>query len=247
MIHFAETPEDQARLDSLCRGSALGCRLRAVSAAYGLGWGFARFWLSEAAAYCLLDGALSAAGTPEDPEEARAFIRMLGPNAFTCSAGFARALGWTAHSGGPVLAKDLPPEKAPTPRRSGELPSIPDMGRLLAAAGMSLRQESFHLDLSHRLRHGAALSFGTFEDGRLTGCAVAAAVTKDEAVLSALAVEEDCRGRGVGSALLRRVEQALPGRRLYILREAGKNREFYGRRGYRPVERWRCLEGAALD
>ncbi|MDE6837156.1 MAG: GNAT family N-acetyltransferase [Acutalibacter sp.] len=243
MIRFAESPEDQARLDRLCQGSALGCRLRAVAGAYGLGWGFAQFWLSDTAAYCLLDGTLSAAGLPEDPEEARAFIQMLGPGALTCSAGFCQALGWTAHSGGPVLAKDLPAAAGPGPEFVQPFPAIPHMGRLMSAAGMSLHPESFHLDLSHRLRHGAALSFGTFEGARLTGCAVVSAVAPGEAVLSALAVEEACRGQGLGSALLRRVELALPGRRLYILREAGKNRSFYARRGYKTAGRWRSLEG----
>lgn len=239
MIRFAETPEDWRRFCGLCRGSALGCRLRAIGGAYGVGFPFARFWLSETAAYCLLDGALSAAGIPEDPEEARAFIQALGPGTLTCSAVFSRALGLSPQSGGPVLAKDLPAGNPPPPRPLEEPPGIPAIWGLLTAAGMALDRESFHLDLSHRLRHGAALAFGSFAGDRLTGCAVVSAVTEEEALLSALAVDEAFRGQGLGSALLCQVEQSLPGRRLYILREAGRNRRFYARRGFRTAGRWR--------
>lgn len=238
MIRFVEGPAEEARFARLCEGSAFGCRLRAVSEAYGFGYPFARFWLSETAAYCQLDGALSAAGMPEDSEEAAAFLAMSGAGELLCSASFRRALGLRSAGGGMVLVKELPP--APPPE-SWEFPDIPAIWRLLTASGMSLDQEGFHLDLSHRLRHGAALAFGAYAGEQLTGCAVVSAVTEREAVLSALAVEEHSRGQGVGSLLMARVERALPGKKLYILREAGKNRTFYSRLGYRPTDRWRSI------
>ena len=81
LIHFVEVPVQAAELRRLGQGSAFGCKLAAVEAAYGFHRDFARFWTDGFAAYGQLDGALTLAGTPQDPEEAAAFIRMLGAEA----------------------------------------------------------------------------------------------------------------------------------------------------------------------
>ena len=70
------------------------------------------------------------------------------------------------------------------------------------------------------------------------GCAVVSAVAGDEAVLSALAVREDMRGRGLGKRLVGDAGRALPGHRLYLFRESGRNREFYEKLGFREIGRW---------
>lgn len=236
MIRFVQSQRDRERFSALCQGSAFGCRLAAAAHAYGFGLEFARFWYSGTAAYGLLDGVLSLAGRPEDVEEARAFLDFLRPGSVCGPAGVLRALELPPTEGGPVLAKSLPVGREERPPPAPEIPAI---WRLLAGAGMALDREAFHLDLSHRLRHGAALALGQWKEGRLAGCAVVSLPPGREALLSALAVEEGFRGQGLGSELLRQTERCLPGRRLYLLREAGKNRAFYQNRGFRVQDRWR--------
>lgn len=239
MIRLADTPQGQRELFALCRGSALGCKLGAVAGAYGFGLDFARFWTDGSAAYCLLDGELTIAGRPKEPQEAREFIRMLGPGRVLCDRGLADELGLRVSAEGAVMAKALP-KGAPV---SFPAPGLGDIHALLTAAGMPLSFEPFYLDMSHRLRHGAALAFGEYRQGRLAGCAVVSAVTEEEALLSALAVREDYRGQGMGTRLAGMAEAALPGHTLYVLRERGRNRDFYERLGFAGVGRWGQQEG----
>lgn len=236
MIRFVQSQTDRKRFFALCQGSAFGCKLAASAHAYGFDLEFARFWYSGTAAYGLLDGVLSLAGQPEDVEEARAFLDFLGPGQVFGPVGVLRALGLHPTEGGLVLAKSLPVGREERPPPAPEIPAI---WRLLTGAGMTLDREAFHLDLSHRLRHGAALALGCWKEGRLAGCAVVSLPPGQEALLSALVVEEGFRGQGLGSELLKQTERYLPGRRLYLLREAGKNREFYKNRGFQVQGRWR--------
>ena len=142
--------------------------------------------------------------------------------------------GVPAGTEGAVMAKDLSdgrPEVFPAP-------GLREVHALLTAAGMPLEFEPFYLDMSHRVRHGAALALGEYISGELVGCAVVSAVAGDEAVLSALAVREDMRGRGLGKRLVGDAGRALPGHRLYLFRESGRNREFYEKLGFREIGRW---------
>ena len=238
MIRFVEGAA-RREFDALCGGSAFGCKLAAVANAYGFNRPFARFWVGGGAAYCLLDGVLSMAGQPEDVEEAWSFIHMTGPEALFCPADFSAGEEVISSTEGLVLAKQLPagPEAGlPEP------PRLEEVHRLLCGAGMAVEFEPFYLDLSHRLRHGAALALGEYRDGALVGCAVVSAVTEASALLSAVVVEENFRRQGIGSALVERVERALPGRTLYLMRERDNNQAFYAGLGYVEAGRWAQLE-----
>ena len=234
MIRLVGGPRERAELMDICAGSAFACKLRAVALAYGFERDFARFWTDGGAAYCLLDGGLSIAGVPADIEEGREFLDMLGPASVFCERELAGELGLAVSTEGAVMAKDLSdgrPEVFPAP-------GLREVHALLTAAGMPLEFEPFYLDMSHRVRHGAALALGEYISGELVGCAVVSAVAGDEAVLSALAVREDMRGRGLGKRLVGDAGRALPGHRLYLFRESGRNREFYEKLGFREIGRW---------
>ena len=156
MIRLVGGPRERAELMDICAGSAFGCKLRAVALAYGFERDFARFWTDGGAAYCLLDGGLSIAGVPADIEEGREFLDMLGPASVFCERELAGELGLAVSTEGAVMAKDLSdgrPEVFPAP-------GLREVHALLTAAGMPLEFEPFYLDMSHRVRHGAALALG---------------------------------------------------------------------------------------
>lgn len=234
MIKFVDDTQQQDEFYKACQGTAFGCKLSVVARAYGFQRDFARFWVGGGAAYGLLDGELSVAGEPRDLTEAREFLDMLGPGSIFCEKRLAGGLRLAVSAEGAVMMKAVPLGEAvgfPTP-------GLKEVCGLLVHAGMAVDFEPFYLDMSHRIRHGAALALGEYRDGELTGCAVVSAVTEKAAVLSALAVREDCRGKGIGSRLVRDAESALPGRELYVFRESGKNREFYEKLGFAETGRW---------
>lgn len=241
LIRFVDEELRAGELRRLCRGTAFGCKVAAVEASYGFRRNFARFWTDGSAAYCQLDGALTLAGSPEDPEEAAAFARMLGAAAIFGPPEFLQDLGLAPALSGPVLAKPLP-SRAPLSQGSVDLRAA---YWLLAEAGLAGPWEAFYLDLSHRLRHGAARALVMEAEGRPVGCAAAGAVTEEAAVLSGLAVEEAFRRQGLGTALVRGIEAMLPGRTLYVLRKEGENEAFYARLGFQEAGRWAQADGSA--
>lgn len=234
MIRLVSGPREWAEFMDICKGGAFGCKLRSVALAYGFERDFARFWTDGGASYCLLDGGLSIAGRPWNIEESREFLDVLGPGSVFCERGLAGELKLEVSTEGAVMAKDLPAGEP----RSLPPPGLRETHALLTAAGMPMDFESFYLDMSHRIRHGIALALGEYISGELAGVAVISAVAGGEAVLSALAVREGCRGRGLGTKLMGAVERALPGHRLYLFRESGRKREFYKKLGFAEVGRW---------
>lgn len=237
MIRLVEGSQDQKEFFHLCGESAFGCKLAASAGAYGFELPFARFWLGQGCALGMLDGAMVLAGLPENWGELQAFLRSLGPGILCCREEFAPLLGLEIGNRGMVLGKNLPGEPADPGGSVGEPPKLEEIYGLLLRCEMAGDWEPFYLDLSHRLRHGGALALGEHRQGRLAGCAVIL-MAEGQAVLSALAVEEEFRGQGLGTRLVARTESALAGRKLYVLRESGRNQRFYQRLGYREVDRW---------
>lgn len=238
MIQFVENDQQKLRLMQLAEGSAFGCKMAAFVRSYGFDKGFACFWLEEKSdcAYCLMDGLLIVAGTPGGPEEARAFLRAVGPEAVIAPGGAAKALGLAPTVQGEVLKKALPVGEAP-PLGQQEAP-IREIHGLLEACGMAGEFEPFYLDLSLKLRRGTALALTEYRKKTLAGCAVVSAVSQYGAVLSALAVDQRLRGQGIGSGLLAAAERLLPGKTLYIFRGQEENEYFYRKHQYVHEDDW---------
>lgn len=108
---------------------------------------------------------------------------------------------------------------------------------VLKANGMVGEFEPFYLDLSHRMRHGTVRCAGVSANGKTV--AVAAAVLGESAsLISAVAVLPKFHRRGLGTAVVRKIERMLPSGTVYILREERKNEAFYDALGYKPCGAW---------
>lgn len=236
MIRFVEGEVLEQRFFALCAGSAFGCKLEALARAYGFQQPFARFWAGERAAYCLLDGVLAVAGEPE--EESGGFAAALGPAEIFCPQSFAGAFALERQEGGPALVRQG--EGAGAEWR-GPVPTwreLEKMHGLLGSAGLAGDFQAFYLDISHRMRHGAAYGAVRYQEGRLVGCGLVSAVTEEAALLSALAVEAGFRGRGLGSGIVEEICRVMGDRSVYVLRADGQNEGFYERMGFYPCGRW---------
>ena len=108
---------------------------------------------------------------------------------------------------------------------------------VLAANDMAGEFEPFYLDLSHRLRHGAARASVLYAGGEAVAAAVAA-LAGESALVTAVAVLPAWQNKGYGGAVLRAVEEQLGGRRAYLLRAEHENERFYARHGYVPCGTW---------
>lgn len=243
MIQIAESPEEQQSLLLACRKSAFGCKIASIAAAYGFDKKFSCFWAEEnaAAVYCLVDNVMIVAGMPKNAEETRSFLHMVGAKEILCALRNAELLGLPAENEGDVMQKQAESGEEAPERESPEV-NIREVYFLLEACEMETDFEAFYLDLSHRLRHGAAMVFTEYREETLAGCVVVSSVTESSAVISAVAVDEAFRRQGIGVELMRRAEQALAGKRLYLFKEKGRHEEFYQLLGYHKTDAWVVAE-----
>lgn len=244
MIRLAEA-EDMAAAAGLCRNSAVGCRILSGMHAYGCDRPFFSVWLQTeggypAAVLARMDGSWSVAAQQAfDGEEARSLICAAGGEQVTARADVLSALGFAAREqicemrlfpDRQAEAKPLPGlEWNPSPRVLYEV--------LSACEGPGIQLppfEPWYLDLSHRMRHGAARAVLLRQEGSPVACAMTVAEADGEAVLGGVAVRPSCRGQGMGArvagALLERL--AAEGRTVHLMRETGRHERFYRGLGF---------------
>ncbi|HIS68962.1 MAG TPA: GNAT family N-acetyltransferase [Candidatus Gallacutalibacter stercoravium] len=154
----------------------------------------------------------------ESWQEAAAFVRALG-----CTAALAP---WNRHA-----AQFWPPEQVATGPvmrlaapaggrrgRSGRIKNVPKEppsllqihGLLAQCAGPGFSpppRDAFYVDMSHRVRHGAARAVALTQpageaSGDLAACALTVAETSAMAVIGAVACSPALRGQGLGRAAL---------------------------------------------
>lgn len=230
MIRLAENLEV---LSAPCGSSPFGCQIWSKAQAYGFHQPFAQFWTDGNAAYGKMDGSVCVAGEITDADEARAFLSAVGTSEVVCSAENAEKLGLSITESGVILQKELHNETVLTPEEI----SPRDVYAVLKANNMAGEFEPFYLDLSHRMRHGTVRCAGVSADGKTV--AVAAAVLGESAsLISAVAVLPKFHRRGLGTAVVRKMERMLPGGTVYILREEKKNEAFYAALGYTACGAW---------
>lgn len=238
MFVLAEDKKEQNRLLKACEKTAFGCKIAAIAASYGFEKSFSCFWLdtSSETVYCMTDGLMLISGTVLNGKEARAFLHAVGPKAVMCAVRNAEELELKSSEFGDVLKKQLPMgDGRPFP---ANLPNIREIYSLLEENGMVEEFEPFYLDLSHRLRHGTAVAVEEYRKGGLAGCAVVSAISRNSLVLSALAVRAGFRRQGIGSSLVKQIEQFFPGKTAYVFRNKDENKEFYHDLGYAKTDTW---------
>lgn len=238
MISFVEHKPEQQKLLSLCEKTAYGCKISSLIRSYGFEKGFACFWLDSNSdtVFCQSDGDMIISGTVLDGEETRAFLQVVGSAGVLCAVKNAETIHLPVTQSGDVLKKKLPDGVAE--RMVPPNVNIREIYMLLEEVGMVTEFEPFYLDLSHKLRHGTALVFCRYQEEALIGCAVVSSISEDAAILSAVAVREDYRRKGIGTELVHEAETALPGKLLYVFREKDANREFYRQLDFSHADTW---------
>lgn len=219
--------------------TAFGCRIQSAAAAYGFEEPFAQFWTQgDKAALCKLDDAvILEADSGADFGELMDFIRMTGAKTLLCSAEAAEHTGLSPVCRGEVMGYHN--ENKPEIPAGFELnPSLRNIYALLCECATETfvppEFEPFYLDLSHRIRHDAALSAGIRQGGDLVSCAVCVAKTQEKAVVSAVAVKPEQQRKGLGHAVLAALLSQLPQKEIYIFRSQGENEQFYRAFGFAP-------------
>lgn len=245
--------EEVPRLQSFCETTPFGCKIEGLRRAYGLALPFARFWMQKTeqgeitAAVSSLDGIMVLDWRNQaDGEELTEFLSAAGCRTLLCEEAAAKALYGQADRQGRILAFDKGGQEEPCPY-SGQLCSeVParNLFSLLCECG-ELKQEqfeAFYLDVSHRVRHGAALTQGLEKEDRLIACAMASSITDHAAVLSAVAVHPQFRREGAGSAVVIQLLKRLASRKAFVFCGTEEAERFYASLSFASSGTWSELD-----
>lgn len=235
MIKKTELPETLAPFAD----SAFGCRILSTAEAYGFQEPFAQIWTQDSsAALCKLDDVMILeAHADADYGELTDFIRMSGAQRLLCSAEVAERTGFSTVLSGQIMAYHNT-EKTEPPAGFELNPSLRELYALLSECRTETfvppEFEPFYLDLSHRIRHGTALSAGIRQGEALVSCAVCIAKTEDRAIVSAVACKPERRQQGYGHAALAALVSQLEQWEIFVFRAQGENEAFYRSFGFTP-------------
>ena len=222
-----------------------------VSFLYGTRPSVTEFWLQYTelgevcAAVSRLNGAVTVQMSPKaDKVELEAFLSHIGYGSLVLEWDREDRTGTVMEWTGAAVS---PPKQ--TGLHFADTPSLSQIYTLLERCwdeGFQVPAfESFYVDVSHRLRHHAARLAALEQNGRLLACGLSLWETADSAVLGAVAVAPEARGKGLGSAVVLRLLEQQPEKRIFVFRVKGKNRAFYQRLGFVPKTYF--MEGIKTD
>lgn len=242
--------ETLAVLRTFCARDAFGCKISALAHAYGTQTPFACFWLQTngqgrvvSALARLEDTVILCASPDADFEELGSFLGVLGARTLQCGgepAGFLQ--NRPAQRGVVMRLVDELTKPAPPYEHN---PHLTEVYSLLDAAREPAFQpppfKQFYVDMSHRVRHGAARCVGIRQEGALASCAMTVAETADAAIIGAVATSPGQRNQGFGGMVVRALARELwaEGKTIYLFRQQGKLRRFYENLGFCVCGSWR--------
>lgn len=218
----------RALADKLSQFGAFGVKAACTLAAYGGPAAFVQAFETQGGAALLFEGELILCG---DGEELLQFALLCpGVRTVLCEAALAGRLPLPPLRQGVVMAAQGGGVGFPAPP---ELDGL--YGLITQVFGLSDMDKSLYVDLSHRLRHGA--SDALCRDG---GCAVVHHGPAGS-LLSAMAVEEHCRERGLGTALAAQALRDTTGP-LWLFCADERARRLYTRAGFAQRGQYALLE-----
>ncbi len=101
--------------------------------------------------------------------------------------------------------------------------------------------DSWYVDISHRIRHGAAKAFTLNMDEEIISSAIFSSIYKKNAILTGVQTKPEFRKMGYGSALVSAMCCDFNGT-VYLMRENGRNESFYKKLGFENIGKWRIYK-----
>ncbi len=218
-------------------------RIMSLAAAYGFEYNFLRFYVQRqgnntTAVICNYSGDIIISADTEmaDLPELSEFVTMLGFNNIVCDA----ALNFDySFKTGKIM--ELCTKNAPSPvlsYKGGQITNDVSLKGLYEFLGLKGDFPTWYTDVNYRLRHSSAKVYAVAQGGKIISTALLSAIYKSRAVLSAVQTAPKYRNRGIATYLLSNIASEFMGN-IYLMRESGKNKEFYENLGFRETGEWK--------
>lgn len=101
--------------------------------------------------------------------------------------------------------------------------------------------EAWYVDVSHRIRHNCAKAVTLNVNGEIVSSGMISSIYDDDAILTSVRTSPEFRRMGYGSALVSEMICDIKGK-VYLMRENGKNEDFYNKLGFKNIGKWRMFK-----
>lgn len=241
------TENDIPFLKSMCKKDLFISRIISTYNAYGE-TNLAQFWVQTEegrlnAVFCLLDGVLTMSHVCDgNMDELEGFLYAVTASVIVCDAKFAMRFFPNHTTTGPILHYDNS-EILECDFAFDRNPSLKELYSIMksckSASFVPPPWEPFYLDMSHRIRHGCALSVGVRnEQGVLCSGGFTVAQTDHNAILGGICTLPNERHKGFGKKTVAALLSQLHQDDVYVFRDADENREFYDMIGFTECGTW---------
>ncbi len=238
-----EQVSDFSELNEFKHYDIFALRVLSLAKAYGFSYPFVRFFRQMAddgsvtAIFHVLDGIVNISVTAEaDFEELSDFLKFIGFSSLFCS----ELLELDAeYEQGSIMKTSKKIELPCDYRVIDEYPHLFDLFNFIDYENTDF--EAWYVDISHRIRHGAAKAYTINIDDEIISSAIFSSIYNDDAIISAVQTKPEYRGMGYASSLVSAMCCDIKGT-AYLLREQGKNESFYKRLGFENCGKWRMYK-----
>ena len=164
------------------------------------------------------------------------FFKTLGFNSILCDEDLKLSFSYDY---GITMATNKKIEKTINYAEIDEYPKLMDLFNLEDYSSADF--ESWYVDVSHRIRHGAAKAVTLNINGEIISSGIFSSIYNNDAILTAVSTQSEFRRMGYASALVSAMVCDIKGK-VYLMRDKNKNEEFYKKLGFENIGYWRMYK-----
>jgi GNAT superfamily N-acetyltransferase len=164
------------------------------------------------------------------------FFKTLGFNSILCDEDLKLSFSYDY---GITMATNKKIEKIVNCAEIDEYPKLMDLFNLEDYSSADF--ESWYVDVSHRIRHGAAKAVTLNVNDEIVSSGIFSSIYNNDAILTAVSTHSEFRRMGYASALVSAMVCDIKGK-VYLMRDKNKNEEFYKKLGFENIGYWRMYK-----
>lgn len=238
-----EQISEMSELTEFKQTDIFSVRVFSLANAYGFKYPFVSFYRqldddgNVTAIMSSLDKVITlAVKSKADYDELTDFLSFVGYSSLFCADEFVLD---KSYSYGEIMKSSKKIELPCDYRVIDEYPHLYDLFNFIDYPDIDF--ESWYVDISHRIRHGASKAYTVNIDDEIVSSAIFSSIYNDDAVLSAVQTKPEYRGRGYASSLVSAMCCDVKGT-VYLMREEGRNEHFYKALGFENCGKWRMYK-----
>lgn len=237
-----EIIENETDLSSWDVDDIYSVRIFSLLKSYGTKYNFAKFYRQVidgkiTAVISSLDNNLTLAlNDGFDNEEIVRFLCVNGYSTLLCDEKLALS---SRFDEGDVMVCSSKFDASFTDAVVDEYPKLMDLYNFIDYEGQDFK--AWYVDISHRVRHKTAKAYTLKLNETIIASGILSSIYNDNAVLTAVQTMPEYRNMGYGSALVSYICSDVS-KNVYIMREQGRNENFYSRLGFKNIGKWRMYK-----